>query len=289
MTSVEYSEHEIESTNTRIVLSVWEPVQPALVIVFMPATMVHPLMYESLLSGFAKHSLAVVGVHPVGHGKSPRDVKRYTIKDIVQNGRDAVTFALRRYSQPVIVMGASQGGLVTAAIAAEDVRVTAAFPNNIFLSELPDSAGISRFPKWMWSKNRQIKGFVRFLSLRFPDFQVPVWIYLGLRRVCPKWAFWKMARADRICLKHYSLHFLSSLFFTHFPGITDGSIRCPLHLVIDSGDGLFRESYVKKVFELVQAPYKETITFDFNDHMFMVNHPKEACEKLSEMIQRLYC
>jgi len=174
MQNIQYSEHEIESTNTRIVLSIWEPEKPTLVIVFTPATMVHPLMYEPLLSGFAERGFAVVGVHPIGHGKSPRDVKRYTIKDIVQNGRDAITFALERYSLPVIVMGASQGGLVTAAIAAEDDRVTAAFPNNIILSELPDSAGISHFPKWMWCMNRPMKGFIKFLALLFPDYQVPV-------------------------------------------------------------------------------------------------------------------
>jgi len=66
-------------------------------------------------------------------------------------------------------------------------------------------------------------------------------------------------------------------------------MRCPLHLIIDSGDGLFSEPYVKKVFKRIQSPYKELITFDFNDHMFMINHPQEACEKLSEIIQQRYC
>ena len=77
--NIEYTEHEIESTRTRIVLSVWEPKEPTVVIVFTPATMVHPLMYEPLLSGFAERGFAVVGVHPVGHGKSPREIKSYTI------------------------------------------------------------------------------------------------------------------------------------------------------------------------------------------------------------------
>ena len=288
MPNIKYSEHEIESTKTHIVLSVWEPENPSFIVVFTPATMVHPLMYKPLLSGFAERGFAVVGVHPIGHGKSPRDVKRYTIRDIVQNGQDAITFALERYSLPVIVMGASQGGLVTAAIAAEDERVAAAFPNNIILSELPDSAGISHFPRWMWFMYRPLKSIIKFLSLLFPDYQVPVRFYLKYKRVCPKRAFWDMAQEDSLCLRHYSLHFLSSLFSTRFPGLTDGSMRCPLHLIIDSGDGLFSEPYVKKVFKRIQSPYKELITFDFNDHMFMVNHPQEACEMLSEIIQQRY-
>ena len=280
-----YSEHEIESTGTRIVLSVWEPAKPEVVIIFTPATMVHPLMYEPLLSGFAERGFAVVGVHPIGHGKSPRDVKRYSIKDIVQNGKDAITFATERYSLPIIVMGASQGGLVTAVIAAEDVRVAAAFPNNVILVEMPDSAGLSHFPKWMWHMHRPMKGLIKFFAKLFPDLQIPVRFYLKYKRICPKRAFWEKAAEDSLCLRHYSLHFLSSLFTTHFPGLTDGSIRCPLYLVIDSGDGLFTQSYVEKVFERLKAPHKEMITFHLNDHMLMVNHPQEVCEKLTDVMK----
>jgi len=69
------------------------------------------LLYEPLLAGFAKRGFAVVGVHPIGHGKSPRDLKRYTIKDIVQNGHDAITFASERYSLPIIVMAQAREGL----------------------------------------------------------------------------------------------------------------------------------------------------------------------------------
>jgi len=285
MQTVLYSEHKIKSTRTQIVLSVWEPKEPSLVIVFTPATMVHPLMYEPLLQEFAKRGFAVVGVHPIGHGKSPRNVKRYTIKDIVQNGRDAITFALNRYSLPVVVMGASQGGLVTAAIAAEDHRVAAAFPNNVILVELPDSAGISHFPKWMWGMHQPMKSIFKFFATIFPDVQIPVRFYLKYKRVSPNMAFWNMAQNDTICLRHYSLHFLASLFTTRFPGLTNGSIRCPLYYIADSGDGLFSQPYVKKVFKRLKAPYKKMITFHHNDHMLMVNHPHEACDKLTKFLK----
>jgi len=289
MANVTYSELEIESTGTRIVLSVWEPMEPVVpevVIVFTPATMVHPLMYEPLLSGFAKQGFAVVGVHPIGHGKSPRDVKRYTIKDIVQNGRDAVTFALERYDLPVVVMGASQGGLVTAAISAEDDRVAAAFPNNVILIELPESAGISHFPKWMWRFHRQMKALFKFAAFLLPDLQVPVRYYLKYKRVSKNRTFWNKAQEDKYCLRHYSLHFLSSLFTTQFPGLTNGSIKCPLYLITDSGDGLFTPPYVEKVFANLKAPYKEMITFHLNDHMLMANHPQEVCERLTPLVRQ---
>jgi alpha-beta hydrolase superfamily lysophospholipase len=71
-----YSEHTISSAGANIVLSVWEALDALVAIVFIPATMVHPLFYEPLLTQFAERGLTVVGMHPVGHGKSPRHPKR---------------------------------------------------------------------------------------------------------------------------------------------------------------------------------------------------------------------
>ena len=72
MADITYSEHEIQSTRTRIVLSVWEPHQPEVVIVFTPATMVHPLMYEPLLAecgNICARALVPAGYH---YGRKPR-------------------------------------------------------------------------------------------------------------------------------------------------------------------------------------------------------------------------
>jgi hypothetical protein len=51
--------------------------------------------------------------------------------------------------------------------------------------------------------------------------------------------------------------------------------------VADSGDRLFTAAYTRKVFDRLQAPHKEMLVFDFNDHMLMVTHPQEVCEKLA--------
>jgi len=281
-----YSEHEIKSGSACITLSVWEPQEPEAVIIFVPATMVHPLLYEPLLSGFAESGFAVIGLHPVGHGKSSRGVKRYTIRDIVQNGRDAVTFALERYSLPIVTMGSSQGGLVAAAVGAEDERVAAVFSHNIILTELSDSIGISRFPKILRHTYRPAQVMLKVFAKLFPGLQIPLGFYLEYKRVSPNRDFWDMAIQDDLCLRSYPAHFLVSLFTTRFPALTDGSARCPIYLISDSGDGLFSEEYTGKVFELLQAPYKEMITFHFSDHMFMVMHPREVCEVLTEAVRK---
>jgi cephalosporin-C deacetylase-like acetyl esterase len=95
-------------------------------------------------------------------------MKRYTLRDIVQNGRDAVTFALERFRMPVIAFGSSQGGIVAAALAAEDGRIAAAFPHNVLLSELPDSITVSRFPRWFAHVYRPMQGALKLLAKLLP-------------------------------------------------------------------------------------------------------------------------
>ena len=282
----EYSEQEIISNGARIVLSIWVPPNPTATLVFIPATMVHPLFFEPLLKGFAEQGFAVVGLHPVGHGKSTRDVKRYTIRDIVQNGRDAVSFALERFALPVVVMGSSQGGIVAAALAAEDERIAAVFAHNIMLSELPDSIGVSRFPLWLRHLYRPLRVALRLFACLFPDWKVPLKYYLDRKRISTNLAVWNAVRKDALNLTRYPLCFVASLLTTDFPGLTDGKgIRCPVYVIADSGDKLFTPAYTQKVFERLRAPYKEMIEFDYHDHMLMVTHAKEVCAALSVKIK----
>jgi pimeloyl-ACP methyl ester carboxylesterase len=279
--SISYSEHKVLSTGTQIILSVWECDAPEAVIVFIPATMVHPLFYEPLLRGFAERGFAVVGVHPVGHGKCPRDVRRYNLRDIIQNSRDAVTFALERFGLHIIVMGSSQGGIAAAALASEDNRVAAAFPHNLLLSELSESIGVSRFPKWLRRVYRPTQGVIRFAARLLPDLSLPLGFYLTRERISEDAAVWESVESDELCLSRYSLYFLASLLTTKFPTIMDGSLRCPVYVVADSGDKLFTPEYTALVFERLCAPYKELVTFDTGGHMLMVTHPQEVCEVLS--------
>jgi alpha-beta hydrolase superfamily lysophospholipase len=249
--------------------------------------MVHPLYYETLLCGFAQRGFAVVGLHPVGHGKSPRDTGRYMLGNIVQNGRGAVTFALEHFGLPVIAMGSSQGGIVAAALAAEDGRLTAAFPHNVLLSELPESIAISRFPKWLGRVYRPAQGVLKLLARLLPDWELPLDVYLDRARIGTEPEVWESFDSDPLCLKRCPLHFLASLFTTQFPALTDGSARCPLYVVADSGDRLFTSEYTQQVFERLRAPHKEMLVFNTGGHMLMVTHPHEVCDVLSAKMREV--
>ena len=281
---IEYSEHKIESGQSNIVLSVWEPQEPEAAIVFIPATMLHSLCYEPLLRGFAERGYAVAGLHPIGHGKSPRGMNRYTLKDFIQNARDAVSFALERYQTPVLAMGTSQGGIVAAGLAAEDDRLAAVFSNNIMLSELPDTIQLTRLPKGIRRIYRLWKKIVKLSAFLLPDLSFPADYYLDASRLNFTDDIITSLRNDPLCLKRYPLSFLSSLLNTHIPGITNGSIHCPVYVVADSGDKLFEQEYTQKVFERLRAPYKELVSFNTGGHMLMLTSCDEVCETLTHKI-----
>ncbi|MDR1723543.1 MAG: lysophospholipase [Tannerella sp.] len=282
---MKYFEQTISSGGIDIVLSVWEASDAKAVIVFVPATMVHPLFYKPLLQGFAERGITVVGVHPVGHGKSSREHKRFTISDIIENARDAVSFALTRYDGlPVVAMGSSQGGIVASALAAEDERLAAAFCHNVMLTELPDSIRITRFPAFLRHVYKPLKSIFRCFVRLLPDLQLPLGFYLERKRISADPTVWEAVDNDPLCLKTYSLHFLASLFTTRFKGLTDGSIRCPLYIISDNGDRLFSKEYTTQIFNMLQAPCKEMLTFNFNDHMLLFTHPQDVCERLAAKI-----
>ena len=105
------------------------------------------MFYEVLLSALAHNNFNVVGVHPVCHGKSPRVKKIFDFEELVQNGMDAVTYAIENLNKNVVVMGSSQGGIVAIALAGRDKRIQAVFPHNILVPGVPDSITVTRFPQ----------------------------------------------------------------------------------------------------------------------------------------------
>ncbi|MDR0782431.1 MAG: lysophospholipase [Propionibacteriaceae bacterium] len=277
-----YSEHEIESGLTQIVLSVWEPVDPVATIVFMPSTLSHPLFYESLLRGFAERGLAVVGVHPLSHGRSPRAVKRFTISDLIQNCRDAISFAQAHFTLPVITLGSCQGGIVSAVLAATDPRVVAGFSHNLVLSELPETVSITRFPRWVSHVYRPVMAIFRMIARLFPDVTLPIQYYLDPMRMSTDPALWRRVERDPLWAGRYSLTFLSSLFNTRFPVLTDGTAAAPIYVIADRGDRLFTPEYVNQVFGRLSAPHKEIVWFGFNDNMLLVNYADAVVETLAD-------
>jgi alpha-beta hydrolase superfamily lysophospholipase len=275
-----YSEKLIDSANTKIALSIYSSNKDDPCVIFLPGTMTHPLVYDDFLAALAGHGFNVVGVHFLSHGKSLRERKRYTFDDMVQNVEDTISFCLDRFGSNPIVMGSSQGGILSMAVAAKDRRVKAAFAHNILLPTLRESISITKFPRFFNLFYGIFPPIMKCLARIMPELLVPVTAYLDFDRVTPSPEIQRGFYEDPLGLTCYPLCFLASLFTADFTGLTDGSIECPVVIIASKGDPLFSFSYCSTVFEKIAAPKKEMIVFDEPYHLIF----NECVDKVIEPI-----
>jgi alpha-beta hydrolase superfamily lysophospholipase len=281
-----YREVIIVSAGTRIALSIYDAGSGRPCIVFLPGTMTHPLMYDDFLSLLAEKGFTVAGVHFLSHGKSPREKKLFSFEDMLQNVSDAITYCIENVSSEILLMGSSQGGILSLATACADQRVKAVFPHNILLPDLSDSIQITSFPRFLKPLSPLVKSLVKLAAGIAPGWQVPVTAYLDFQRISPSVAVKDYFYSDPIGLTTYPLHFLSSLFNADLSKVKDGSITCPVVVIASRRDTLFPFSYCTEVFELIRAPYKEMLTFDEPYHLIFNECPERVIGPIVDRLKQ---
>jgi alpha-beta hydrolase superfamily lysophospholipase len=267
--TVRYEEVSLRSNQATIVLSIWHSRNEDKCVVFIPGTATHPLFYEPFLRSLAESGFNVIGVHPVNHGKSPRTKHMFTFEDIVQNGRDAVTYAIDQINNHVIVMGSSQGGMVAMAIAGQDERIKAVFPHNVLIPQLPESMEITRLPAWLKRHHKLALRGISGVAKVMPKLPISISLYLDTRKISSNPQIMQHFYDDPLSFMHYSLHFLASLFNADLSSIQDGRVKCPVVVMAAKGDPLFIASYIQTVYRLIRAPHKELLWFDADVHLIL--------------------
>jgi pimeloyl-ACP methyl ester carboxylesterase len=271
-----YREKLIESAGTKIALSLYTVSSDVPNVVFLPGTMTHPLFYDDFLTVLAGNGFNVVGIHFLSHGKSPREKALFSFGDMVANVKDAIAYVKREFSGAIVLMGSSQGGIVSMAAASNEKRIAAVFAHDVILPELRETASITRFPRWMHPFYPVIPKMMRLGARLFPRVQVPVTAYLDLEKITASAERIDQFFADPIGLTSYPLYFVASLFSADLSGMTDGSIPCPVVVIATKTDRLFDYRYICRVFEKIVAPQKEMLTFEEGSHLLFVESPEEA-------------
>lgn len=281
-----YQEVTITSAEAPIVLSVWLGRDSGPVVVFLPGTMTHPLFYEEFCDGLADAGINVVGVHLEGHGKSPRLNRVLRWDHLLSNTIDAVAWARQRFGRPPVLMGSSQGGVLAVA-AAGSCELAGVVAHNVLYPALPSSLSISRFPTWLRPAYRPLQRALRLAALVVPRLPVPFAFYLDLDRVSGEAWTADQFRQDPPGLRSYPLAFVADLFTAELPGMTDGSIRCPVVVVAGRADPLFSLSYTEAVFARISAPSKELIVFDTDRHLLFNECLDLVLQPVMRQIERL--
>jgi alpha-beta hydrolase superfamily lysophospholipase len=280
-----YKEIYIASTGTQICLSVWENSDNCPVVIFIPGTMVHPLFYQEFLERLSVKGFNVIGIHPISHGKSPREKKLYSFEDIKQNVKDTITYASENYTGAISLMGDSQGGILTTAVAAEDNRIIAAFPHNMMIPQLPETIGLTRFPLFLSHVHKQVVWLVKIAGKIMPGLPISYALYLQPDRVTISPETRGKLDHDPLFLRTYPLYFLASLFNADMSKICDGSIKCPVVAIASSAEPLFSFEYTKLVFDSIRAPSKEMLVFNLPCHLILNECISEVLDPISDKIK----
>jgi len=262
-----YSEVLIESAGTRIALSLYHAGDNRPCIVFIPGTMTHPLFYDDFLTLLAGAGFNVAGVHLLSHGKSPREKMLFTFADMLQNIMDTISYCIDNISSDVILLGSSQGGILSLAAAGMDSRIKAVFPNNVLIPSLSSSIYITRFPRFLKPFHKPLTSIMKFAARIAPGLQLPPTFYLDFDRVSRSKALIDLFFSDPLNLASYPLCFLASLFTADLKSVSDGSIKCPVVVIASTGDTLFPYDYCLEVYEKIAAPQKEMLVFNEPYHL----------------------
>lgn len=282
-----YEEVTITSAGVPIVLSVWRGRSGGPVVVFLPGTMTHPLFYEEFCDGLAGHGITVVGVHPEGHGKSPRVGRVLRLESLVTNALDATAWARARFGRRPVVVGSSQGGVLAMITATRDHELAGVVAHNVLDPALPASITVSRFPTFLQAAYVPVLWGFQALAALAPRLPIRFSVYLDLARVCREPWTAEQFLMDPLGLRAYPLAFLSDLFTVDMTAMGDGSITCPVMVVGGRGDPLFSLDYTRQVFARIAAPIKELVVFDTDHHLLFNECLPLVLGPVADLITRL--
>lgn len=259
-----YREVLIESAGSQVALSVWEGPASAPAVLFLPGTMTHPLFYEDFLDALNLGGLTVVGLHPAGHGKSPRAKTPLTVEVLVQNAQDTARWMRSAFpSAPLVVLGSSQGGILALILGNRMEGIDRVFAHNILDPDLSTTLGLTRLPAWLTGAYPGLRAAARGLARLAPGLRVPIELYLDVRRVTGNPETLHQFYTDPLGLRTYPLGLVAGLLSV----AVTLPIGCPVVVVAASRDPLFPLAYTEEVFHKLNAPAKHLLVVDAAEHL----------------------
>jgi alpha-beta hydrolase superfamily lysophospholipase len=263
-----YRETIIPTSGAPIALSVWDAGAASATVVFVPGTGVHPLFYEEFLDALWGSGYTVVGVHPQGHGKSPRVPRPLRWANLVDNAVDACAWAVDQRAARVVLLGSSQGGLVALLAAAAGAPVTGVIAHNVFDPNDPDAVMVTRLgaARAAQRPSRRLLAAAAAVAPRVP---VPITAYLDPERVFGTPWTRELFELDPLSLRSYPLRFLADMVTADTTSLYDGSLTVPVVVLAARRDPLFPLVGIQAVTRRLVAPSVELVVLDTACHLIL--------------------
>ncbi len=241
-----FERDEIISSGVRLHIDLIEVDNAKPTVVFMPGTNAYAVIYGEFLVALADAGYNVVGFDPRGHGRSGGGRGSYTIPELMADMRAAIRYARRRFGDPIVVSGSSQGGIVSFYIAAEEYPIAGAICHNVADLGDPESVKLTRRPRM----SRFAKPLMSLFARLFPELKVPMTAYLDLESETirdlgnSKDLLYKGA----LLVPYIRLKGMASLGSERLPAPVE-EIRTPVMILHGEKDIIFPEDYIRYIYD----------------------------------------
>lgn len=236
----------VVSGKIRLHLDVIEVDKNRPTLVFMPGTNAYAILYGEFLSALADRGYNIVGFDPRGHGRSGGARGSYTVPELMSDFRAAIRFARRKFGDPVVAAGSSQGGIVAFYLAAEGAPVAGVVCHNLADLGDPRSVELTARP----GLSRLLKPVVMFNSRLFPEFKVPMTFYINLadEPIRGLGSSRDLLYQGPLLVPFIRLKGMASLGSEPLPCPVE-EITTPVMVVHGEKDVIFPQSYIEYIFD----------------------------------------
>jgi alpha-beta hydrolase superfamily lysophospholipase len=249
------------------------------VVLFLPGTGKYARFYRQFLERLRSAGFNVLGLDPQGHGRSEGRRGDFTMEELVQNARDALTFARHELGPRLGLLGTSQGALVALYTLAADERVMSAACHN---AALLDEAGskqvnVSRFSKL-------VRPYVGVAARYAPYLRVPIRRYLPLQTIYDDVNLGRVLEQDPMLVPAYTLRSYASLA-TARPARPIEQVTTPTLFLTGEGDRLFPPGYVRTIYDRLTCR-KELALIPGAGHMLFVEYVDQSLPLVADWFKR---
>lgn len=275
---------EVESDGIKLHLDVFEYSKKAPTIVFIPGTAIYAMCYGELLYKLGEAGYNVVGFDPRGHGRSGGVRGDYTIPEIMNDARNVISYAIKKFNKNVSLMGSSQGGIVAFYVAAVEDRIQSAICHTFADLAHQESVRLTRYP----NLSSVLRPWIASFGGVFSDTQIPISLYLDLDTVEVKFfgSARKFIETNPLALKTISLRALRSLAHTPLPRPIE-QITTPVMVFQGTNDSIFPMDYTKRIYGQLTCK-KRIHFFEGLNHALNTEDVSAILKPVIEWLKEIY-
>lgn len=275
---------ELETNGVKLHLDIYEYDKNAPTIVFVPGTAIYAMCYGELLYKLGEAGYNVIGFDPRGHGRSSGIRGDYTIPEIMEDARNVISYAIKKFNPKVSLMGSSQGGIISFYVAAVENRIQSAICHTFADLTHQESVRLTRYPNLA----SVLKPMIAKFGGVFAETQIPVSMYLDLETVDVK--FFGNAKqfidSNPLALKTISLRALRSLAHTPLARPIE-QITTPVMVFQGTKDSIFPMDYTQKIFDRLTCK-KKIHFFDGLNHALNTEDVSVILKPVIEWLNDIY-